>query len=112
MHTNRTLNYIIILLFLVLGLAACSGDGDTGAASQPVVQVNPLAPESDLTEEIRSAPVNVQEAYRFALSNPDILIQVPCYCGCGSMGHKSNYECYISGFDAEGKPDFDAHALG
>ena len=112
MHTNRNLLYIMVFFLLGLGLVACSGDRDSGTVSQSVVQVNPLAPESDLTEEIRSAPVTVQEAYRFALSNPDILTQVPCYCGCGSVGHKSNYECYVSGFGAEGKPVFDAHALG
>lgn len=74
--------------------------------------MNPLAPESSLSEEILAAPLTVQEAYRFALANPEILTEVPCYCGCGSVGHKNNLECYIKSVDAEGKPVFDDHALG
>ncbi|HEY3341233.1 MAG TPA: PCYCGC motif-containing (lipo)protein, partial [Anaerolineae bacterium] len=37
---------------------------------------------------------------------------IPCYCGCGKMGHKSNYACYVKGADTAGKPVFDSHALG
>jgi hypothetical protein len=54
----------------------------------------------------------VQEAYRFALGNPEILEQVPCYCGCGAIGHRSNYQCYLKGIGPDGAPQFDNHALG
>jgi hypothetical protein len=101
---------LVVLLFLCL--VSCSGDANSGATSQPAVPVNPLAPASELSEEIRTSPANVQEAYRFALANPDILKQAPCYCGCGSMGHQSNYECYVSGSGGDGKLHFDSHALG
>jgi len=37
---------------------------------------------------------------------------IPCYCGCGSVGHDSNYDCYVADVDAGGAIRFDRHALG
>ena len=62
--------------------------------------------------EIQMAPVSVQTAYRFAAANPDIMKDIPCYCGCGNIGHASNYDCYVSNVDGNGGITFDNHALG
>jgi len=106
MHFHPRLLLTDFLLILLAGLSACSGMGKAESEARP------LAPESSLSEEIRLAPQAVQEAYRFAIANPDILKEIPCYCGCGSVGHKNNYQCYVSEVDADGKPIFDSHALG
>jgi len=58
-----------------------------------------LGPESLLPADIRQAPTQVREAYRFAIANREILRWIPCYCGCGADGHTSNaswvrYEFY------------------
>ncbi len=71
-----------------------------------------MTPMDQMPAEIRSAPVTVQEAYQFASANPDVMKNIPCYCGCGDLGHTSNYDCYVSGVDAQGKIAFDNHALG
>ena len=62
--------------------------------------------------DVQSAPVSVQEAYQFNAANPDIMKDIPCYCGCGDIGHTSNYDCYVSNVDVSGKITFDNHALG
>lgn len=62
--------------------------------------------------EVQSAPVTVQEAYQFAAANPGVMKAIPCYCGCGGIGHTSNYDCYVSSVDAQGNITFDNHALG
>jgi hypothetical protein len=49
----------------------------------------------------------VREAYRFAIANRGILQQIPCYCGCGSDGHKNNADCYIRDVKSDGAIDFD-----
>jgi hypothetical protein len=95
-----------ILIYISLGallLAAC------GSKEEVTLE---MAPESHLSPEVQQAPLNVQEAYRFALANKDLLQQIPCYCGCGGVGHTSNYACYVTGIIAEGNVDFDYHALG
>jgi hypothetical protein len=60
--------------------------------------------------EVQAAPATVQEAYRLAVANPDLLQQIPCYCGCQALGHTSNYACYVSGRDAAGQITYDLHA--
>ncbi len=67
---------------------------------------------STLPAEMQNAPTRVREAYQFAVANPDALKNVPCYCGCGAMGHTSNYSCYVKESKADGTIVFDAHALG
>jgi hypothetical protein len=58
------------------------------ACGRPGSPAYDLAPQSALPSELQSQPASVQEAYRFAIANPEILKQVPCYCGCGSIGHE------------------------
>jgi hypothetical protein len=67
---------------------------------------------TDMPTEVKAAPVRVRQAYQFAAAHPDVLKALPCYCGCGAMGHTSNYMCYVKGVDAAGKMLYDAHALG
>lgn len=71
-----------------------------------------LAPESILPADIRKAPEDVREAYRFALANRDTLRYIPCYCGCGEQGHTSNASCYFKDDSTPEKPVFDRMSLG
>ena len=67
---------------------------------------------SEMPAEVQAAQVAVQQAYQFAAANPDVVRQLPCYCGCGAIGHTSNYACCIAGADASGRRKYDSHALG
>ncbi len=71
-----------------------------------------MAPLTDMPAEVQTAPVSVQQAYQFAIANPDVLEQIPCYCGCGEMGHTSNYSCYVSDQNPDGSLVYETHALG
>lgn len=71
-----------------------------------------MAALAQMPADAQAAPVAVQEAYQFAVANPDLLQRLPCYCGCGKMGHTSNYACYVAGVDPDGAITFDLHALG
>ena len=95
-------------LFAVGGLlAGCAG---TSAGSE--THVLAMAPLHEMPMDVQQAPVSVQEAYQFAAANPDVLQEIPCYCGCGAMGHKSSYACYVAGVDEDGIATYDPHALG
>ncbi len=65
-----------------------------------------------LPQAMQEAPARVRAAYQFAVTNPDALKNVPCYCGCGAMGHTSNLSCYIKDRKADGSVGFEEHALG
>lgn len=101
----------LVLVLALVGFAA------TGCASAPAPasgghDMLAMAAMEAMPAEVQSAAVTVSEAYRFAVANPDVLQALPCYCGCGPIGHTSNYDCYVAGAEADGAPTFDAHALG
>src|SRR5450759_3695527 len=103
----RWLLWMVVLLPVVSLLPGCSGGATSSRSDQ-----NKMAPMSDMPAEIQKAPVSVSGAYRFAVSNPDALKNVPCYCGCGSARHTSNYSCYVKEVKPSGAVVFDQHALG
>ena len=85
-----------------------------GCAAQPDDESHTLtmAPLSEMPMDVQQAPVAVQAAYQFAAANPEVLKELPCYCGCGAMGHTSNFACYVAGVDDAGQLRYDPHALG
>ena len=103
--TRRLWTALAAVMILSLLAAACGGGGS------PAPQLN-MAPASQLPAELRSAPASVQEAYRFAIANQELLSQIPCFCGCNAVGHKSNLSCYLVEDGAPGMLEYDYHALG
>ncbi len=101
---------ITILASLALGLMivllACTGP------DRQVTAGSGQATAAVLPKEMQTAPARVRAAYQFAVSNPDALKNVPCYCGCGSMGHTSNLSCYIKDRKSGSEIVFEQHALG
>jgi hypothetical protein len=92
-----------VLALLAIGACQRAGDGSVELA---------MAPESALPDFVRGAPPQVREAYRFAIANRELLRAVPCYCGCGAMGHRDNLDCYIKSVRPDGTIEFEHHAFG
>lgn len=87
------------LLVASLALGACGAASDDHTVA--------MADAGAMPASVQRAPRAVHDAYRFAAANPHALEQIPCYCGCGGMGHLSNYSCF---WQAGGQVD--EHALG
>lgn len=100
-----TKKYLAITAFLLAASLLTVGCSTQSQAYE-------LAPMDDMPPDVKSAPQVVSEAYRFAVANPEVLTKLPCYCGCGEMGHTSNYACYVAGENTDDTPVFDNHALG
>ena len=100
-----TLLSLTVVFFPVLLATSCA----PGPQAEHAIHMGSVA---DLPLAMAKAPARVRDSYRFAMTNPDPLKNVPCYCGCAPLGHKDNYDCYIKGADADGKFIFDDHALG
>jgi hypothetical protein len=94
----------LLAIVLVAALPACSTPPQSASVHSMALDQMP--------PEVQSAPRSVQTAYQFAADNPDVMKGVPCYCGCGSIGHTSNYACYVSQVDSAGTITFDRHAQG
>ena len=99
----------LLLPLLILVSLTTAGCGATATQATTELAMTPMA---GMPDEVKAAPVVVQQAYQYAVANPDSLKRIPCYCGCGKMGHKSNYACYVESADAAGKLTYDSHALG
>lgn len=99
-------------LFALLSLLSIIVTGCSGDNSQSDNGRIQMAPLTNMPAEVQDAPVSVQQAYQFAVANPDVIEQISCYCGCGSMGHTSNYACFVSGQNVDGTLVYDSHALG
>ena len=99
---------LVLTLTSAAILTACSGNAASAASDIELA----MAPMSGMPADVKSAPTTVQQAYQFAVANPDVMKQIACYCGCGNMGHTSNYSCYVQDVDSQGTITFDTHALG
>jgi hypothetical protein len=47
-------------------------------------------------------PEVVAAAFQFAAEHPEIASYVPCFCGCGRMGHHGNEDCFVRSRAANG----------
>ncbi len=110
---------LILTLALGGGAAGCT-DADDHAAPPAAADQAPAAPANSAAavlvpvgaatiptsaevtaawkarpDYVRALPGKWQEAYAFALARPDVLQWIPCYCGCGGLGHGSNLDCFF-----------------
>lgn len=106
--TSLNLQILPVLLIFAILLSACAGSQSETIAAGGLK----MAPLDGMPAEVLSAPAQVRQAYQFAAANPEVMQQIPCYCGCGDMGHTSNYACYVGGVNADGSLLYDTHALG
>jgi uncharacterized protein with PCYCGC motif len=100
--------FLLAIAIMVLAGGAASCTGSTALVTQDLA----MAPMAQMPLVVQQAPVTVQQAYQFAVANRDLMKRIACYCGCGKVGHKSNYDCFVSSVDTAGKVTFDQHALG
>jgi Protein of unknown function with PCYCGC motif len=105
-HLRRLVGLFSLLVILLPGILA------TGCAVSPHGHDVKMAPLDAMPQEVQNAPAAVREAYQFAVANPNALKNVPCYCGCGAIGHKSNYACFVKDAASDRHVIFDQHALG
>ena len=59
---------------------------------------------------IERADPEVKRLYEFQLVNGELMKYMPCFCGCGTDGHRNNRDCYIQEVKADGSVVFDRMA--
>ncbi|HEX5503659.1 MAG TPA: PCYCGC motif-containing (lipo)protein [Thermomicrobiales bacterium] len=72
-------------------------------------------PDGDLArvvwpDFVTAAGPEVQRLYAFQVEHGDLMKYMPCYCGCGRSGHRSNRDCYVRQVNADGSVVFDSMA--
>ena len=69
-----------------IGWYVVSGSGTTATNKNGHTVVATLDPAS--------FDGRAREAYQAARDIPDVLAELPCFCGCANVGHKSNLFCF------------------
>jgi hypothetical protein len=98
------------LILSGLALVGCggSGKGPGGVGSELLAW-----PAKDLwPKQFQDATPQVQEAYRYAVANPEVMRYFPCFCGCGAQGHTSNLDCYVREYRDDESVVLDAMSFG
>jgi hypothetical protein len=130
----KSLHHVTLLLaFACVGLLATVVVAATQTTPQKTSAVRPVTGKPQATSPKPSGPVLVRKTtpplptvgfapvrpmdivratYDFAAQHPEILSYVPCYCGCGSQGHKANDSCFVARRDAKGNVlEWDTHGF-
>ena len=104
------------IVVLAVGLAAVLllGGGNSNSHGTPQIEqaITDTAGSgaAGMPAYVMSASEDVQMAYQFAMDRPDLMMWMPCYCGCGEhSGHKSAKNCFIKESSAAGNVQFDEH---
>lgn len=100
----------------VVLLASCTSAVTTSGEAASLRPDSPMAANAALgiwPDVIAKSPAAVRAAYAYAAAaGPSALQYIPCYCGCGNLGHKDNLSCYVQRFARDGWIVADAHATG
>lgn len=93
---NNSLIIGIVAVILLAGIAyaVLSGDSNTKKPQESDIKLPSYAYTNPLT----------LKAYKYATEHPEMLEQIPCYCGCGSHGseasdykpHRFLRDCFIN----------------
>jgi hypothetical protein len=106
-----------LLIFAVLVTATATAGCAHGQTTDPGPSATPAMAAMDGAKEAAwsgrpaytQTTARTEEAYRYAMEHPLILQWIPCYCGCGAMGHGNNLDCYFEP-RVGGSIVFDEHA--
>jgi hypothetical protein len=131
-HRRQAVSGTLAVLVLVLSgglVAACGGGANTtamptmdalGASAAEMPDAASHDPGTDAAaietawaarpDYVRQADARVQKAYRYALERPDVIRWMPCFCGCASMQHRSNLDCFLRARMTVGAVAFEEHA--
>ncbi len=93
----------VLAAFLLLGTMLSSSTRVESADSAPACCATHQAGETQAAADLQKTmdpqqfTGQIREAYQVARENPDLLVQLHCYCGCDrTNGHKNLLDCYRS----------------
>lgn len=107
----------LLLVVALLGTAATAAACGAGHANSPTTQAQPSMAAMNGAQaaawaarpDYTHTTARTEEAYQYAMEHPLVVQWMPCYCGCGGMGHGSNLDCYFEP-SAGGTIVFEEHA--
>ena len=108
-----------LALVVLIGLVLASAGGlwlwgnrsaDAQVVRDEVGDYVETLPRGQLPAFARSGTQDHTPLYRYAVEHGAELKYIPCYCGCGGIGHASNRACYIKREQPDSSKTFTSHA--
>jgi len=98
-------------LMLTIGVAATGRSALAGPVTVDKIgdQVQTL-PRGQLPDFAGPGTPGIRALYQYAVEHGDELQYIPCFCGCGRFGHRSNRDCYVKAFNRGGSVTYTSHA--
>jgi hypothetical protein len=98
-------------LMLMIGAAATARRALGGPVTVDKIgdQVQTL-PRGQLPDFAGPGTPDIRALYEYAMEHGDELQYIPCFCGCGRFGHRSNRDCYVKAFNPDGSVTYTSHA--
>lgn len=94
---------IFIFIVLGIGLILVSGDNKTFAQGTDDVKAFKILKEK-MKDPRTGLPKTLdpnlikgkdREGYQIAREIPEVLVQIPCFCGCEAVGHENLLDCFV-----------------
>jgi hypothetical protein len=98
---------ITSLLFLSIVLAIIAA-----GCSSKIEDLKLDKKHKPLPDYVLNTSETIQETYIMAATYPEVVAQVPCYCGCINDGHKSNLDCFVGQIGEDNAvEEWDSHGI-
>jgi Protein of unknown function with PCYCGC motif len=106
-----------------LMVAACGGAEPSSSSASPASDApaagtarqgfDGLLPPLPVVQFASARPAEItRAAYEFAARHPEVLAQMPCFCGCERNGHGNNEDCFVARRKADRSPEWSPHGIG
>jgi uncharacterized protein with PCYCGC motif len=87
------------------------GSGRIAFTPPPPSYLGELPPLPMSPYPAQRAPEVIRAVYTFAARHPEVLLYVPCFCGCQNSGHRGNDDCFVKSRDPNGRPTWEPHGM-
>ena len=103
--------FVVQGLLLTMGIAAMRRDALAGSVTIDKIgdQVQTL-PRGQLPDFAGPGTPGIRALYQYAVEHREEIQYIPCFCGCGRFGHRSNLDCYVKAFNRDGSVTYTSHA--
>jgi hypothetical protein len=110
MNRRRVLGQIAAVLGGMVGTARAWGASAPQPRKTPSGDLLETVGKGDMPSFATKGGPRVVQGYRDAAANGEVLQYIPCFCGCGNIGHRSNADCYVTERHADGRITYNSHA--
>jgi hypothetical protein len=97
---RRAKRFAATVVSVALSVSVIAGCGNGKASVNPSATHQPQAAgamvDAGTLPSLAGLSENVAAHYRFIKGHQEHAGRIPCYCGCGSLGHRDLKECFIT----------------